>query len=336
MTEQVKSNVPAGTPPAAALSPKSAPVIRVMPEEFRYGKLPPKPVPAEAAPVPTRVGTPRGAKVSKPKGSPLKIIVLVAVTGLILGGAFFVFLIPRKKAPGPVNVNVNRAPPRNANRPVNQNVNAPTSAPANQNINQNVNAPANVNAPFPLAPRPGRDSDADGLTDAEETLYGTDSTKPDSDGDGFLDGGEVFHLYNPAGIAPERLIDTGSVRAFTNSAFGYELYVPAGWVVQQRDDRSVLFQTGTGEFFQVLVEDNPERQSVISWYLAQAPGVTARELQPFVVKSGADGIYSPDRLTAYIASNSHVFVIAENIGTLTELNYTRTFEMMLNSFRIIR
>ena len=112
--------------------------------------------------------------------------------------------------------------------------------------------------------------------------------------------------------------------------------MPADWTGEQRDDRTVLFRIGTGEFFQVLVEDNVERQPVIPWYLAQAPGVTARELQPFVSKSGADGIYSPDRLTAYIASNSHVFVIAENIGTMTELNYTRTFEMLLNSFRIIR
>jgi hypothetical protein len=311
---------------------KPAPVIRVMPEEFRYGKIPPKP---EAAPVVPPI--PPSAKAPKPKRSPLLIIILVAAVGLGLGGgAYFVFLAPRTQAPPPPPANVNRAPSRNVNRPVNQNVNVPANANVNQNINQNVNAPVNVNAPFPLAPRPGRDSDADGLTDGEETLYGTDSTKPDSDGDGFLDGGEVFHLYNPAGIAPERLIDTGSVRTFTNSAFGYELYVPARWIIQQSDDRSVLFQTGTGEFFQVLVEDNPERQSVISWYLAQAPGVTARELQPFVVRSGADGIYSPDRLTAYIASNSHVFVIAENIGTLAELNYTRTFEMMLNSFRIIR
>lgn len=332
MDEKPKIETPTGTAPS-----KPAPVIRAMPSEFRYGKIPPKPAAPETAP-PTTVGAASGAaKTSKPKHSRLPVMILIIVVGLIVGGgAYFALVAFRAPATLPPPANVNQSPARNVNRPVNQNVNAPVATNINQNINQNVNAPVNVNAPFPLTPRPGRDADADGLSDVEEVFYGTDSAKPDSDGDGFLDGGEVFHLYNPAGIAPEHLIDTGSVKAFTNSVFRYEVYVPAGWTTQVRDDRTVFFQTGTGEFFQVLVEDNPERQPVIPWYLSQAPGVAANELQSFVSKSGLDGIYSPDRLTAYIASDSQVFVIAENIGTQTELNYTRTFEMMLNSFKISR
>ena len=38
------------------------------------------------------------------------------------------------------------------------------------------------------------DSDADGLNDSDEALYGTDPGNPDSDGDGLLDGTEVFQL----------------------------------------------------------------------------------------------------------------------------------------------
>lgn len=40
-----------------------------------------------------------------------------------------------------------------------------------------------------------QDADNDGLTDAQEKLLGTDPAKPDSDGDGFLDGDEYFVYF---------------------------------------------------------------------------------------------------------------------------------------------
>jgi len=43
------------------------------------------------------------------------------------------------------------------------------------------------------------DSDNDGLTDKDETIYGTDPEKADTDGDGFSDGDEVKNGYNPLG-----------------------------------------------------------------------------------------------------------------------------------------
>lgn len=43
------------------------------------------------------------------------------------------------------------------------------------------------------------DSDSDGLTDAEEELYGTDPENPDTDADGYPDGSEVLKGYNPLG-----------------------------------------------------------------------------------------------------------------------------------------
>ena len=45
------------------------------------------------------------------------------------------------------------------------------------------------------APLP--DTDHDGLTDAWETVLGTDQTRADSDGDGYPDGTEVLHGYDP-------------------------------------------------------------------------------------------------------------------------------------------
>jgi hypothetical protein len=49
------------------------------------------------------------------------------------------------------------------------------------------------------SPASNKDSDNDGLTDSEETVYGTDPQKADTDGDGYLDGQEVDSGYNPNG-----------------------------------------------------------------------------------------------------------------------------------------
>lgn len=53
------------------------------------------------------------------------------------------------------------------------------------------------------------DSDCDGLTNAEEKLYGTDPNNPDTDGDGYSDGVEVKSGYDPLKAAPGDKIETG-------------------------------------------------------------------------------------------------------------------------------
>jgi hypothetical protein len=47
-----------------------------------------------------------------------------------------------------------------------------------------------------------QDSDADGLTDQEEEIYGTDPDNPDTDSDGYLDGEEISAGYDPTKPAP--------------------------------------------------------------------------------------------------------------------------------------
>lgn len=51
------------------------------------------------------------------------------------------------------------------------------------------------------------DSDQDGLSNAEEKIYGTDPNKNDTDGDGYTDGAEVKSGYDPLKPAPgDRII----------------------------------------------------------------------------------------------------------------------------------
>lgn len=179
------------------------------------------------------------------------------------------------------------------------------------------------------------DIDGDGLTDVEEKVYGSDTTNPDTDKDGFLDGHEVFHLYNPVGLSPVRLLDTSAVKEYTNQELQYQIYFPAPWSVKVLSGTAV-FNSNTGEFIEVLIEKNENNLPIISWYLSQAPGVRVGDLATFVTKSNLDGIKSPDRLTAYFTKNGLVYIISYNIGTKKDINYNRTFEMMLNSLKILK
>jgi len=63
------------------------------------------------------------------------------------------------------------------------------------------------------------DSDQDGLTDAEEKLYGTNPHKPDTDGDSYTDGAEVRAGYDPLKPAPgDKLTgDAGTVKGLSDS-----------------------------------------------------------------------------------------------------------------------
>lgn len=53
-----------------------------------------------------------------------------------------------------------------------------------------------------------KDSDCDGLTNSEESLYGTDAKKSDSDNDGYSDGVEVKSGYDPTKPSPGDKITT--------------------------------------------------------------------------------------------------------------------------------
>ncbi|MEI6650593.1 MAG: hypothetical protein WCL23_04150 [Candidatus Moraniibacteriota bacterium] len=60
------------------------------------------------------------------------------------------------------------------------------------------------------------DPDQDGLTTAEEKLYGTDPMNPDTDGDGYTDGVEIKSGYDPLKKAPGDKIIPDTEKAATD------------------------------------------------------------------------------------------------------------------------
>ncbi len=183
----------------------------------------------------------------------------------------------------------------------------------------------------PKLPPAGLDSDSDGLSDVEEALFATNPQLPDTDGDGFLDGNEVFHVYNPNGLAPATLIDAKLVKAVSGS-IGWTMFVPTSWTVTDNVDGSVAtFISGHGEKFQLTIEDNAKKTPIVEWYLAKHPQVTASQVLQYRSKRGYVGIIGADLLTTYIPWGDKIFVFTYDLNGQTFINFRTIYSMMLNS-----
>ena len=51
-------------------------------------------------------------------------------------------------------------------------------------------------------------------------------------------------------------------------------------------------------------------------------------------KGGLEGVFAPDRMTAYFAWDGKVFSLRYDIDGQTYINYRTTYEMMLNSLSL--
>jgi len=184
----------------------------------------------------------------------------------------------------------------------------------------------------PKLPPAGLDTDSDGLSDVEEALYGTNSRKPDTDGDGFLDGNEVFHLYNPNGRAPGKLIEAGLVKEVKGSV-GWTMLIPTSWTLKltNEDGSQAVIETGHPETFTVAVKDNPQSLPIVQWYMADHPDVQESQILQYRSKKGYEGIIGPDLLTTYIPWGNKVFVFTYGLNGQPFINYRTTYSMMLNS-----
>ena len=71
------------------------------------------------------------------------------------------------------------------------------------------------------------DSDNDGLSDEQEAIYHTDSSNPDSDGDGYLDVEEVAHDYSPHLVCGNRMnesdVDKDGLNDWLERWFGSDI-----------------------------------------------------------------------------------------------------------------
>ncbi len=192
--------------------------------------------------------------------------------------------------------------------------------------------------PAPTLPPGGLDSDSDGLSDVEEGLFATDLHNPDTDSDGFLDGNELFHLYNPGARAPGRLIESGLVKESVGTV-GWSLYIPNTWstTLNLADGSQATVNTGRDELFKISLQENPTALPIDQWLLQQSSStaqMATSSLRQMTTKGGLQGWLSPDRLTAAFAWGDKIFTITYDLRGQSFVNLRTLFEMMLNSLHL--
>lgn len=298
-----------------------------MPEQVK--PINPNPIALSAMPEPEIFVMPRGApapKVVRPRVA----VKLGKSMYLVIGGIIFIMALAgvgywltnglKNKVTSPVVVTP--APPSPVEEtPVLPPETEPTTTPE-------VAATCSVI-------RSGVDSDSDGLTDVEENdIYHSNPYSPDTDGDKFLDGNEVFHLYSPIALTPATLLDSALVKTYQNQEFGYSLWYPATWAAVSKDaeNREIDFVAPSGEAIIVTAVSNPGNLSLQDWYLANVPNARIEEIKPLETKGGKNGIQSEDRLTAYFSKSGNILEIKYNLGNQCVIEYRSTFGMMVRSF----
>lgn len=286
---------------------EEAPLPKVAPVAAPAAPVPTAPVPSRPAAVKPLPPQPRPRKKTATILGVLASLVLIGGAGLAIAYSLGVFDGP---APEPV-----------------------PSAPEPQ---PTIPEPEPVKpTPEPLKAVNGIDTDSDGLTNVEELLYGTDFRNPDSDGDTYLDGNEVFHRFDPRGLAPSTLLDTGSVRILQSVELSFTMYYPITWnPVSAPTAQRVTFRSATSAEVVVAWDTKDLQLSLADWYQAQVHAVDLDRLQPAVTKEGYEVLIAPDERIMYVLAGSQIYTFTYGLGDMNSVEFLQTFKMMANSFKL--
>ncbi|MFC1678103.1 hypothetical protein ACFLZ9_00020 [Patescibacteria group bacterium] len=180
-----------------------------------------------------------------------------------------------------------------------------------------------------------QDSDKDGLTDQEEILLSISAVTDDTDKDGYKDLEELLKLYNPDGEG--KLIGNLYINEYTNKQYNYALLYPREWKVKDIGGKdSVIFELGENQFIQIVVQPNPRKLSIEEWYQEQF-SVSSIKSHQLVNKEGWTGVKNEDGLTYYLihSGSDQILTLSYSLGVNNVIYYKSTFNMMINSLRIL-
>lgn len=325
--------------PVVPVAP-SEPAMFVMPEEYRHGASgkkmavptppvkPPSPIVPPKPPVPPKPVVPKKplAKKKKLMIAGVGLFVLLAV----VGGGYVLWkgMQPKTQV---VSEDSKAAELKKAREEAAAKKAAEAEAAKKAKEEADAAAKAKeeeeaVKSPFPTATVPGTDSDSDGLTDLEEKLiYSTNVKLPDTDSDGFLDGNEVFHRYNPGGTAPGTLLESGLVKLL--EATSYKMLYPATWTIKDG-----TFIAATGEIVTLSVE-NSEKLAFQAWFDAQK---FEKSFTTSKTKNGYTTHVQEDGLMELVeTTDGSVIQLRYDTGIKGTIDYLQTFKMMVNSLEAL-
>lgn len=176
------------------------------------------------------------------------------------------------------------------------------------------------------------DTDNDGLTDVEESLWGTASSLSDTDQDTYADGKEVRDGYDPVLPGDARLESSTLVKNYLSSVYHFTVLYPAAWSVSEPGEGQITFVSEDKfDFFEVLVEQAPQVNSIIEWYRSEFPSFNEEEVKTMTLSGFVEAVISPDGLTVYLLTGGKLFTITYNPGIKESLDYQTTFRMFLKT-----
>jgi hypothetical protein len=178
------------------------------------------------------------------------------------------------------------------------------------------------------------DDDKDGLSNAEEAIFGTDPGKADTDGDGYLDGAEVLNLYDPASAG--KITANPHIAVYQDPAAKFSVDYPKIWTTQNLNSgQSIIFSAADNSFIEIIAMPDTGKMSIKDWYNSMFPDTPATDAD-VISKNGWQGIFHQSRETFYLAdaAKNNIYTISYTPVSTNQPDYYHIFLLMINSFTL--
>lgn len=178
------------------------------------------------------------------------------------------------------------------------------------------------------------DTDGDGLTAAEEKLFGTSPDSADTDSDGFRDNVEISSFYSPNTSGPTTLEQAGFVKPYTPASAEFSIYYPSSWVVSvsPQNPNETLVTSDTGENFSITRSDNPNSLTSWEWYSQNVSYDFNKENVDIITVAKKEAVRTLDGLRVYVVDKNHAYSIVYNLNAAGAVQYPNVFALLLNKF----
>jgi hypothetical protein len=241
------------------------------------------------------------------------------------------------EAPPPMPTEPVTTPPFGANIPAPESIN---QQPSDDNSPfEAPETPTDDNPPFEAPetsvvrqPIEGSDADGDGLTDAEEVLFGTDASNTDTNANSYPDGVEVGNMYDPARKGSP-LANSPNLSRQEWEEFAF--LMPAGWRMMTEPllPGVATLDTGTPAKFGLQKRGALGNMSLREWLALPEGDTSMRRIQ---LKTGTEAYQTNDGLTTYVAVNGTIVILTYEPNGAAAYEFRSLYSLLANSLQSAR